>query len=189
MLQIFSGRARAPLHYGSALSPWVPCAHLATAHQYGQRLKRPYLQLLAGMSTLPALLFDPSECKCVAAVTEMSSMLLSQILGLLVYCCVGAWYKRERMGAQVPTICHALDSLAMSHHLLNDPALDVDPACGRAFPSVCDLSLFVCQGVEMIPHIDTICALVECTKTSIWGGEDGMGGVFNRARGVGDDGL
>jgi len=66
------------------------------------------------------------------------------ILGLLVYCCVGAWYKRERMGA---------------------------------------------QGVEMIPHIDTICALVECTKTSIWGGEDGMGGVFNRARGVGDDGL
>jgi len=67
------------------------------------------------------------------------------IFGLLAYCVVGAWYKREYLGA---------------------------------------------QGIEMIPHIDSICAMVECTKSSFAGdGEGGMGGMFNRARGVGDDGL
>jgi len=66
------------------------------------------------------------------------------MVGLAAYCCVGAWYKRERLGA---------------------------------------------QGFEMIPHIDSICALVDCTKTMFAGDSDGMGGMFNRARGVGDDGL
>jgi hypothetical protein len=65
-------------------------------------------------------------------------------MGLIIYCCVGAWYKRERLGA---------------------------------------------QGSEMIPHIDSINSLIECTKTSIAGDADGMGGMFNSVRGVGDDGL
>jgi hypothetical protein len=64
--------------------------------------------------------------------------------GLIIYCCVGAWYKRDRLGA---------------------------------------------QGIEMIPHIDSICAVVECTKGMCSGDGDGMGGMFNKARGVGDDGL
>jgi len=60
------------------------------------------------------------------------------IVALLLYCCVGAWYKRERLGA---------------------------------------------QGIEMIPHVDTVCALVECSR--------GMcsSDMVNNARGVGDDGL
>ena len=65
-------------------------------------------------------------------------------MGLIAYCCAGAWYKSERLGA---------------------------------------------QGMEMIPHIDMIMALYEGTKTSIVGDADGMGGMFNSARNVGDDGL
>jgi len=65
-------------------------------------------------------------------------------MGLMIYCCVGAWYKRERLGA---------------------------------------------QGMEMIPHIDSITAAIECTKAQISGDADGMGGMFNSVRGVGDDGL
>lgn len=64
------------------------------------------------------------------------------IMGLLVYCCAGAWYKRERLGA---------------------------------------------QGIEMIPHIDSMCAMVECTK-GMFAAE--AGGMFNRAgQQFGDDGL
>jgi len=67
------------------------------------------------------------------------------VLGILVYCCAGAWYKRERLGA---------------------------------------------QGIEMIPHVDSMCACVECAKGTCSGdSESGMGSMFARARGVGDDGL
>lgn len=73
-----------------------------------------------------------------------SSMLgFMLVLGLAVYCCAGAWYKRERLGA---------------------------------------------QGIEMIPHIDSMCTLVECAKGSC-NGDGGVGGMLNKARGVGDDGL
>jgi len=69
---------------------------------------------------------------------------LMAVVAFVAYCCAGAWYKRERLGA---------------------------------------------QGIEMIPHIDSMCAVVECAKSMCSGDGDSMGGMFNKARGVGDDGL
>lgn len=78
----------------------------------------------------------------VASVAHSKTHFFSLIffVGLIVYCCAGCYYKRERLGA---------------------------------------------QGIEAIPHIDTISACVDGTK-GLFSGESSL---LNRARGVNDDGL
>jgi len=62
---------------------------------------------------------------------------------LILYCCAGCYYKRERLGA---------------------------------------------QGMEMIPHIDSITGCWD-TVRGAGSGDSAVGGLLNRARGVNDDGL
>jgi hypothetical protein len=80
----------------------------------------------------------PSVASVAHKKTHFFGLML--FVGLIVYCCAGCYYKRERLGA---------------------------------------------QGMEAIPHIDTITACVDGVK-NMFAGE---GGLLNRARGVSDDGL
>ena len=41
----------------------------------------------------------------------------------------------------------------------------------------------------MIPHIDSMCALVECTKSLVSGEGGSVFGMFNKVQGASDDGL
>lgn len=50
----------------------------------------------------PAYVCSLPSSSCICRLScQRHSCLIEQIMGLLVYCCAGAWYKRERLGAQV----------------------------------------------------------------------------------------